>query len=63
MCCTDKVLAKHLMRDAGIPTPDFHSFREASIKELGAAAALADVEESSASRSWSSPPARARRWA
>jgi D-alanine-D-alanine ligase len=44
MCCTDKVLAKHLMRKAGIPTPDFHSFGEASIKELGAAAALSDVE-------------------
>jgi D-alanine-D-alanine ligase len=44
-CCTDKVLAKHLMRDAGIPTPDFRSLREASIKELGAAGALSDVEE------------------
>jgi D-alanine-D-alanine ligase len=45
MRCTDKVLAKHLMREAGIPTPDFRSFREASIKELGAAGALPDVEE------------------
>jgi D-alanine-D-alanine ligase len=45
-CCTDKVLAKHLMRDAGIPTPDFHSLREASVKELGAAGALADIEAS-----------------
>jgi D-alanine-D-alanine ligase len=44
MRCTDKVLAKHLMREAGIPTPDFHFFRESSFKELGAAAALADVE-------------------
>jgi D-alanine-D-alanine ligase len=44
MCCTDKVLAKHLMGKAGIPTPEFHSFREAAIKELGAAAAVADVE-------------------
>lgn len=44
MCATNKVLAKHLMRDAGIPTPDFRSFRESSIKELGAAGALADVE-------------------
>jgi D-alanine-D-alanine ligase len=33
-----------LMRSAGIPTPEFHSFREAAIKELGAAAAVADVE-------------------
>jgi D-alanine-D-alanine ligase len=46
MRCTDKVLAKYLMREAGIPTPDFHFFREASFKELGAAAALADVERS-----------------
>ena len=36
MRCTDKVLAKHLMREAGIPTPDFHSFSEASFKQLGA---------------------------
>jgi len=44
MRCTDKVLAKHLMREAGIPTPDFHALREASIKELGAAAALEGME-------------------
>jgi D-alanine-D-alanine ligase len=44
MCCTDKVLAKHLMRDAGVPTPDFRSLRDASIKQLGAADALPDVE-------------------
>lgn len=45
MRCTDKVLAKHLMREAGIPTPPFHALREAAIKDLGAAAALADVEK------------------
>jgi D-alanine-D-alanine ligase len=44
MRCTDKALAKHLMGEAGIPTPDFHALREASIKELGAAAAIEDVE-------------------
>jgi D-alanine-D-alanine ligase len=44
MCCTDKALAKYLMREAGIPTPAFHTFREASIKELGAAGAVKDVE-------------------
>ncbi len=44
MRCTDKVLAKQLMQEAGIPTPDFHFFRESSFKELGAAAALVDVE-------------------
>ncbi len=46
MCATDKALAKHLMRSAGIPTPDFHSLRESSIKELGAADALPAVERS-----------------
>ena len=44
MRCTDKVLAKYLMREAGIPTPDFHSFKESAIKELGAAAALPGLE-------------------
>ena len=44
MCATDKVLSKHLMRNAGIPTPEFHSLRETSIKELGAADALPAVE-------------------
>jgi D-alanine-D-alanine ligase len=44
MRCTDKLLAKYLMREAGIPTPAFHSLRESSIKDLGAAAALAGAE-------------------
>jgi D-alanine-D-alanine ligase len=43
--CSDKVLAKHLMHAAGIPTPDFHAFSEASFKQLGGAATLADVGE------------------
>lgn len=43
--CTDKVLAKHAMRDAGIPTPDFLSFNETAFKELGAAEALGAIEE------------------
>jgi D-alanine-D-alanine ligase len=46
MCCTDKALAKHLMRGAGIPTPDFHSLAEATIKELGAGDALASIASS-----------------
>ena len=33
-------LAKHAMRDAGLPTPDFYSFTETAFKELGAADAL-----------------------
>jgi D-alanine-D-alanine ligase len=43
MRCTDKALAKHLMGEAGIPTPAFHSFKESAIKELGVAAALPGV--------------------
>jgi D-alanine-D-alanine ligase len=44
MRCTDKVLAKHLMREAGIPTPEFQSLRESSIRDLGAGAALGAIE-------------------
>jgi D-alanine-D-alanine ligase len=44
MRCTDKALAKYLMIEAGIPTPDFTSIKETAIKDLGVAAALADVE-------------------
>jgi D-alanine-D-alanine ligase len=44
MRCTDKILAKHLMHEAGIPTPDFQALRETSIRDLGAGAALAAVE-------------------
>ncbi len=43
--CTDKALAKRLMREAGIPTPAFHTLKETSIRELGAAAALGRIEE------------------
>ena len=42
---TDKVLAKHLMVEAGIPTPDFFAFNETAFKELGAAEALEAIEE------------------
>lgn len=37
---SDKVLAKHAMRDAAIPTPDFYAFNETAFKALGAAQAL-----------------------
>src|SRR5437870_5596485 len=43
--CMDKVLAKHLMRDAGLPTPEFYGFNETAFKELGAAGALPEIEE------------------
>ena len=42
--CWDKVLTKHLLRDAGIPTPDFHAFSETAFRELGAAQALPAIE-------------------
>ena len=44
MRCTDKALAKYLMQEAGIPTPDFTAIKETAIKELGVAAALPDIE-------------------
>ena len=42
---SDKVLAKHEMLAAQIPTPDFLSFNETAFKELGAADALGAIEE------------------
>ncbi len=43
-CCTDKSLAKQLIRGAGIPTPDFHPLEQASLEALGAADALPRIE-------------------
>jgi D-alanine-D-alanine ligase len=43
--CSDKVLAKHAFRDAGLPTPDFFAWSEAAFKSLGAADALPAIEE------------------
>jgi D-alanine-D-alanine ligase len=42
--CWDKVLAKHLLLDHDIPTPDFHAFNETAFRELGAAQALPAIE-------------------
>jgi D-alanine-D-alanine ligase len=42
---TDKVMAKHLMVEAGIPTPDFFAFNETAFRDLGAADALPAIEE------------------
>ncbi len=41
----DKVLAKHAMRDGGIPTPDFYAFNETAFRELGAGQALPAIEQ------------------
>ena len=46
MRCADKVLTKHLIREAGLPTPDFFAFNETAFKQLGAAGALPAIEES-----------------
>jgi D-alanine-D-alanine ligase len=45
MRASDKVLAKHAMRDHGLPTPDFFAFNETAFKELGAAQALPTIED------------------
>ncbi len=37
---SDKVLAKHALRGAGIPTPEFYAFSEAAFRGLGVAQAL-----------------------
>jgi D-alanine-D-alanine ligase len=41
----DKVLAKHAMRDRGIPTPDFYAFSDTAFEALGAAQALPAIED------------------
>ncbi len=45
MRCSNKIVAKHAMLDAGLPTPDFQPFAEAAFKDLGAAGALGVIEE------------------
>ncbi len=41
---TDKVLAKQLMREAGIPTPEFQSLRQSAVRDLGAGSAVPSIE-------------------
>ena len=43
--CMDKVLAKHAIREAGLPTPDWFAFNQTAFKELGAADALGRLEQ------------------
>jgi D-alanine-D-alanine ligase len=43
MRCTDKALAKYLMREASIPTPDFFAFKKSAVKDLGVPAALPGI--------------------
>jgi D-alanine-D-alanine ligase len=42
--CMDKNLAKHEMRAAGVPTPDWVAFNATAFRELGAADALEQIE-------------------
>jgi len=44
--CMDKVLAKHAIREAALPTPDWFAFNQAAFRELGAADALGQLEGS-----------------
>ena len=41
----DKVLAKHLLREAGLATPDWVAFNATAFRELGAGDALGEIEE------------------
>ena len=42
--CSDKVLCKHALRDAGLPTPDWVAFSDTAFRELGAGDALEAIE-------------------
>ncbi|MBK5218867.1 MAG: D-alanine--D-alanine ligase [Thermoleophilia bacterium] len=44
--CMDKSLAKHSIREAGVPTPDWFAFNQAAFRELGAADSLGQLERS-----------------
>ncbi len=42
--CMDRILAKHELRAAGVPTPDWFALAETAFRELGAADALGELE-------------------
>jgi D-alanine-D-alanine ligase len=42
--CMDKTLAKHELREGGIPTPDWFAFNATAFRELGAADAFERIE-------------------
>jgi D-alanine-D-alanine ligase len=44
--CMDKSQAKHAIREAGLPTPDWFAFSQTAFRELGAADALPRLEGS-----------------
>jgi D-alanine-D-alanine ligase len=43
--CMDKSQAKHAIREAGLPTPDWFAFSQTAFRELGAADALGRLEQ------------------
>jgi len=43
--CSDKMLAKHALRDGGLPTPDWVVLGQIGFHELGMAEALSDIAE------------------
>ena len=43
--CADKMLAKHALRDGGLPTPDWVVLGQIGFHELGMAEALSDIGE------------------
>jgi D-alanine-D-alanine ligase len=43
--CMDKIAAKHEMRSAEVPTPDWAAFNATAFRELGAADTLEEIEE------------------
>ncbi len=43
--CMDKSQAKHAIREAGLPTPDWFAFSQTAFRELGAAEALGRLEQ------------------
>jgi len=43
--CMDKVAAKHELRSAGLPTPDWFAFNATAFRELGAADTLEEIED------------------
>src|SRR5205814_770073 len=48
LACTrsmDKVLTKHLLLEAGLPTPEFFSFNETAFERLGAGQTLPAIED------------------
>jgi D-alanine-D-alanine ligase len=44
--CMDKVLAKHAIDEVGLPTPPWFAFNQTAFRELGAADALGQLEQS-----------------